>query len=191
MKFVEVLLQRSRTTLSMLVILVFAGFYSYKNMPVEVTPNIATSYISILIVLDGVSPEDGVRLLIRPSENQLRNIDGVKEVTARGLEGYVNLVLEFDSQTDPKVALNDVRAAMQRVRGDLPADAKEPLVRELTSAEFPTVVVSLVGAGVQERTIYNTAQYLRRRIEALPNVLEARLVGHREEVVEAIINREQ
>jgi len=191
MKFVEALLQRSRTTLSLLAILVFTGFYSYKNMPVEVTPNIATSYISILIVLDGVSPEDGVRLLIRPSENQLRNIDGVKEVTARALEGYVNLVLEFDSSVDPAVALNNVRAAMQRVRGDLPDDAKEPVVRELTSAEFPTVVVSLVGENVQERTLYSTAQYLRRRIEALPNVLEARLVGHREEVVEAIINREQ
>ncbi|HNE27468.1 MAG TPA: efflux RND transporter permease subunit, partial [Pseudomonadales bacterium] len=83
----------------------------------------------------------------------------------------------------------DVRAAVDRARGEFPTDAKEPIVKEITSDEFPAIVLSLVGKNAQERVLYNNAQSLKRKIQAIPNVLEAKLVGHREEVLEAVIDR--
>lgn len=165
------------------------GIYSYRHLPVEVTPNIATPYVSTTVVLEGVSPQDGVRLLIKPMEVELRSIDGVKEITARAMENMVNVVVEFNNDINTDAAMADVRAAVDRARGEFPDDAKEPIVKEITSDEFPAIVLSLVGKNAQERVLFNNAEALKRKIQAIPNVLEAKLVGHREEVLEAVIDR--
>lgn len=187
--FLHFIIDRSRTTLSFLTLLLIVGIYAYRNLPVETTPDIATPYISVVVVLEGVSPQDGVRLLIKPMEVELRSIDGVKEITARAMENMANVVIEFDNNADIDAAMADVRAAVDRARGEFPDDAKEPIVKEISSAEFPAIVMSLVGRNVQERVLYNNAQQLKRKIQTLPNVLEAKLTGHREEILEAVIDR--
>ncbi|HSC75283.1 MAG TPA: efflux RND transporter permease subunit [Pseudomonadales bacterium] len=187
--FLNFIIDRSRTTLSLLVLVLIIGIYSYKHISVETTPDIATPYISVTVVLEGVSPQDGVRLLIKPSEVELRSIDGVKEITARAMENAVNIVVEFNSDVNIDTAMADVRAGIDRARGEFPDDAKEPLIKEITSAEFPAIVFSLVGENVQERVLYNNAQALKRKIQNAPNVLDAKLTGHREEVLEAVIDR--
>lgn len=187
--FLNFIIDRSRTTLSLLVLLLIVGIYAYRHLPVEVTPNLSTPYISVVVVLEGVSPEDGVRLLIKPTEVELRSIDGVKEITARAMENMVNVVIEFNGDINIDAAMADVRAAVDRARGEFPADAKEPIIKEITSDEFPAIVLSLVGEHVQERVLYNNAQVLKRKIQSIPNVLEAKLAGHREEVLEAVIDR--
>lgn len=187
--FLNFIIDRSRTTLSFLVLMLIVGIYSYRHLPVEVTPNIATPYVSVTVVLEGVSPQDGVRLLIKPMEVELRSIDGVKEITARAMENMVNVVIEFNNDINTDAAMADVRAAVDRARGEFPDDAKEPIVKEITSDEFPAIVLSLVGKSAQERVLYNNAQSLKRKIQTIPNVLEAKLVGHREEVLEAVIDR--
>jgi len=191
MSFLTGLVERSRTTLSMLLIVVIAGIYSYRHIPVESTASVDLQYVSIIIMLDGVSPEDGVRLLIKPSEAELRNLSGLKEMMARGLEGYVNIVLQFDGDTDLDVALNDVRAAMMRAQAEFPDEAKEPIIRELTSDQFPVIAVGLVSEGVSERVLYHHAHALKRKIQTLPNVLQANVIGGREEVLEVVVDNGQ
>lgn len=191
MSFLTGLVERSRTTLSMLLIVVIAGIYSYRHIPVESTASVDLQYVSIIIMLDGVSPEDGVRLLIKPSEAELRNLSGLKEMMARGLEGYVNIVLQFDGDTDLDVALNDVRAAMMRAQAEFPDEAREPIIRELTSDQFPVIAVGLVSEGVSERVLYHHAHALKRKIQTLPNVLQANVIGGREEVLEVVVDNGQ
>ena len=188
-QFLNFIIDRSRTTFSLLVLVLIVGLYAYKHIPVEVTPNIATPYISVTVVLEGVSPQDGVRLLVKPSEVELRSIDGIKEITARAMENMVNIVIEFDNDVNIDSAVADVRAAVDRARGEFPDEAKEPIIKEISSEEFPAIVLSLVGNNVQERVLYNNAQALKRKIQSIPNVLEAKLAGHREEVLEAVIDR--
>ncbi|HQQ73916.1 MAG TPA: efflux RND transporter permease subunit [Pseudomonadales bacterium] len=188
-QFLNFIIDRSRTTFSLLVLVLIIGLYAYKHIPVEVTPNIATPYISVTVVLEGVSPQDGVRLLVKPSEVELRSIDGIKEITARAMENMVNIVIEFDNDVNIDSAVADVRAAIDRARGEFPDEAKEPIIKEISSEEFPAIVLSLVGNNVQERVLYNNAQALKRKIQSIPNVLEAKLAGHREEVLEAVIDR--
>ena len=156
--FLNFIIDRSRTTLSLLVLILIIGIYAYRHIPVEVTPNLATPYISVTVILEGVSPEDGVRLLIKPCEVELRSIDGVKEITGRSLENMVNVVVEFENNVNIDAAMADVRAAVDRARGDFPTDAKEPIIKEISSEEFPAIVLSLVGKNVQERVLYNNAQ---------------------------------
>ncbi|HKP25342.1 MAG TPA: efflux RND transporter permease subunit, partial [Dongiaceae bacterium] len=81
-RLVEAIIDNSRVVLAGLVLLLVAGWITYKNLPKEEWPDIQLPYIYVMLSLEGVSPDDAERLLIRPMEQELRTIEGLKEFTA-------------------------------------------------------------------------------------------------------------
>ena len=94
---------------------------------------------------DGISPEDAERLLVRPMEQELRSIEGVKEMRAQASEGEASVTLEFEAGVDIDKALADVREKVDIAKADLPDDTDEPIVNEVNLALFPVLVVTLSG----------------------------------------------
>ena len=80
MNALEAIISRPRTLLTLMVVMVLAGIYTYVTIPKEADPDIAIPIIYVLIPHDGISPEDAERLLVRPMEKELRNIEGLKEI---------------------------------------------------------------------------------------------------------------
>jgi multidrug efflux pump len=179
---------RSRTTLSILAMVLIAGIYSYASIPVESEPNIQVPVFVITVPHEGISPEDAERLLVTPMESEMRSVEGVKELTAYASEGAATLVVEFDADFDSDSALNDVRQAVDRGKVEIPSTAEEPIISEITANDFPIITINFAGADVPERVLYNTAIRVRDEREALPDVLEANLNGQREELLEVVID---
>ncbi|MEO3433016.1 efflux RND transporter permease subunit [Inquilinus sp. CAU 1745] len=184
---IDAALNRSRMVLTALVLLLLGGLYAYIAIPKESNPDVNIPIIYVSMTLDGVSPEDAERLLVRPMEQELRSIEGVKEMTATAYEGGGNVILEFDAGFDIDLALLDVREAVDLAKPDLPEEADEPTVNEVNLSLFPVLVVTLSG-DVPERTLVDLANNLQDRIETIPSVLEADIAGDREEMVEIIID---
>lgn len=180
-------LSHSRTVLSILAFLLIAGLYSYVAIPKEADPDVVIPVIYTQVHLEGISPEDSERLLVRPLEEQLRGIPGVKELRGIAYEGGANVVLEFEAGFDADAAMQDVREKVDQAKPDLPSEADEPTVHEVNLSLFPVVVATLSGP-VPERTLLALARDLRRDLEALPPVLEVNITGDREELVELVVD---
>ncbi|MFX4222605.1 MAG: efflux RND transporter permease subunit [Thalassobaculum sp.] len=180
-------LARSRTTLSALLLILIAGTVSYIEIPKEADPDINIPIIYVSINFEGISPEDSERLLLRPMEQELRSIEGIKEMRSTAFEGGANIVLEFDAGFDADRALDDVREKVDTAKPELPEDTDEPTVNEVNFSLFPVLVVTLSG-DVPEQVLLRTARQLRDAIEGIPSVLEAKLTGQREELVEIVID---
>jgi multidrug efflux pump len=185
---VDAAIARTRTTLLVMLMVVIAGTVARMAIPIAADPHIEVPFFFIGIVHEGISPEDAERLLVMPMEIELRKVEGVKELTAYASEGSANILVEFDADYDLDQALLDVREAVDRAKPELPSTAEEPFVREETTDDFPIIQVNLVGDAVPERMLYNLAIELRDDIEAIPSVLEAEMIGHREELLEAVID---
>tara|TARA_B100000242_G_scaffold240252_1_gene180237 strand:+ start:588 stop:3749 length:3162 start_codon:yes stop_codon:yes gene_type:complete len=186
---IDASLSRARTVISILVLLLLSGGFSYVNIPKESSPDIDIPQIYVSAYLEGISPEDSERLIIRPLEQELASIEGVKEMKATGYQGGGYVLLEFLAGFDKKKALDDVQKAVDQARPELPADVDEPKVTEVNFSLFPVLVVTLSG-DVPERTLITLAQDLQDKIEATPSVLEAAIAGDREELVEIVVNPE-
>ena len=186
-RLVEAIIDNSRVVLAALVLLLVAGWITYKNLPKEEWPDIQLPYIYVMLSLEGVSPDDAERLLIRPMEQELRTIEGLKEFTALAYLGGGSVVLEFQAGYDIDKALDDVREKVDLAKPDLPEDADEPFVQEVAFSRFPVLVVTLSG-DVPERSLLRLAERLQDKIEAIPAVLEAPISGKREELVELVID---
>jgi multidrug efflux pump len=183
----ESVLRRPRTVLTLMLVMAIAGVLAYVAIPKEADPDIDIPVFYVSVTQQGISPEDAERLLARPMETALRGLDGLKEITTISAESHLGVVLEFDISFDKDKALADVRDKVDQAKAKLPAEADEPTISETNFALQPTIYVALSGT-VPERTLYQHARRLKDEIEAVSTVLEAELSGHREEVLEVVID---
>ncbi len=65
---IQAAIDRSRATLMLLTLLVIGGMVAFSSLPREANPDVTIPYIYVSVTLDGISPEDAERLLIRPLE---------------------------------------------------------------------------------------------------------------------------
>jgi multidrug efflux pump len=181
-------ISRTRTTMSLLVVVVVAGLLARAALPIANDPHIELPYFYIGLVHEGISPEDAERLLVQPMEIELRKLKGLEELRSAAAEGMASFFVEFDVSQDLDKALSDVREAVNRAKAEIPRTAEEPFVKELSFEDFPIIQVNLIGESVSEREVYQAALKLRDDIESMPAVLAANLQGHREELLEVIID---
>ena len=191
MKFLRLVVDHSRATLSIMLLVLIAGAGARLSMPVELNPNVTLPVVMIMVRHDGISPEDGIRLLVRPIEKELKTLDGLDEVQATASEGAVVITAEFEVGDNIKQAVADVREAVDRAKAEFPQETKEPIVNELSPSPEPAVVITFSGDNVSERELFKVAKFYQRQLEMLPDVLTADISGHRDEVVDVVIDPER
>ncbi|MBF8161210.1 efflux RND transporter permease subunit [Ectopseudomonas hydrolytica] len=180
-------LDRSRTSLMILAFLIFGGLAAYVAIPKESNPDVAIPIIYVSVTLEGISPEDGERLLVRPLEQELRSLEGVKEMRSVSSEGHASVTLEFDAGFDAKVALADVREKVDTARSKLPEEADEPTVNEVNVALFPVLSIGLSGPIAENELVY-IARRLKENIEGIAEVLSVEIGGDREDLLEIVVD---
>lgn len=180
--------ERSRTAMIAFLVLIGAGIVSYISIPKESEPAIDIPFIYVEVRLEGVAPEDAERLLVRPLEQELRSIEGVKEMVASGGENRATVTLEFEPDADVDKALTDVREKVDMAKAKLPADADEPRVMQVKFSRFNPMLVMILGGNAPERTLTALSLNLKEKIEGLSGVMEVNIAGSREELLEVIID---
>ena len=178
---------RSRATLMAFVFLLIGGVAAYQAIPKEANPDVTIPMMYVSMALEGISPEDGERLLVRPMEQELRTLEGVKKMTSTASEGHASVMLEFDAGFDPRQALQDVREKVDSARSKLPQEADEPVVHEINVALFPVLSVALSGP-LSEAELVMIARRLKEEMEGIPEVLEVDIGGDREDLLEILVD---
>ena len=181
-------LVHKRTMTLLFLLLLTAGLSAWLSIPKEAEPDITIPYIYVSISHPGISPEDGERMLVRPMENELKAIQGVKEMTANAGQGHASVTLEFIPGFDPDKALADVRDKVNVAKARLPDETREPTVHPITMAEEnPVVTISLSGP-VPQRALIELGRHLQDKLEGLKEVLEVELGGDRRDQLEVVLN---
>lgn len=186
-QLISAALAHTRTTLLLLVGLLMAGVAAWQMIPKEANPDVTIPMIYVSLSLEGVSPEDGERLLIRPMEQELRGIEGLRKFTAKSSEGHASITLEFDAGFNPDTALTDVRDRVDIARSELPSEADEPRVMEVNVSEFPVLTIGLSGE-LDTRERITIARRLQEEIEGIADVLEVDIAGDREDMLEIVVD---
>ena len=184
---IDYAISHSRVILGILVFILIAGSTSYINIPKEATPDVNIPFIYISLSQKGISPDDSERLLVKPIEDEVKTVEGVKEVRSTAYNGGGNVLLEFNPGFDADKAMDDVREKVDKAKGDLPSEADEPSVNEVNISAFPILLISLSG-DLPDRALQELGENLKEEIETIPSVLEAKIGGKRKEQVDIIVD---
>ncbi len=187
MNFLESVLRMPRVVLTVMGLLLFAGFGAYTTLPKESFPAIDIPYFYISTSQTGVSPRDAERLLAKPIEDRIKDLDGLENYTSTSTTGHASVFLEFNVNADKDTALADIRAKLDGVSSELPADANEPTVNEISFTNMPTLSVAVYGS-VPERTLVQRAKDLQSRLEDIPSVQSVSISGSRDEMLAVTID---
>jgi len=188
--FIERILRMPRVVLTVMVLLLGAGFMAYNTLPKESFPAIDIPYFYVSVSQTGVAPRDAEQLLAKPIEDRIKELDGLKNYSSTSTTGHVSVFLEFDVSADKDQALSDIRAALDGVSSELPDDATEPTVSEISFTDQPVISVAIYGA-VPERELVRRAKDLKEELEGMANVQSVTLSGSRDEVLEVTIDLNQ
>jgi multidrug efflux pump len=181
------LLHHSRATLLAFFLILLGGITAYLVIPKEADPDITIPVMYVSMTLEGISPEDGERLLVQPMEQELRTLEGVKRMSATASEGSAFVQLEFNAGFNPRQALQDVREKVANARPKLPREADEPQVHEINVSRFPVLSVALSGP-LPEQELVLTARRLKEALRGIPEVLDVNIGGDREDLLEIIVD---
>src|ERR1700744_6309684 len=114
---------RNKTAVYLLMlILSVLGITQFVTLPKEQFPDIVIPTIYVSTIYTGNSPKDIENLVTRPIEKQIKSITGAKinKFTSTSQQDYSAIVVEFDTQVKPDVALQKVKDAVDKAKQDLP-----------------------------------------------------------------------
>ncbi|MCP4678899.1 MAG: efflux RND transporter permease subunit [Deltaproteobacteria bacterium] len=176
MKITETALKFRTTVYVLILFVIIAGLVSYKSMPLEANPEVDIPIMSVSTVYPGVSPEDMERLVTNVMERELKDLRDVKKMTSSSSESVSIVTIEFESGVDLDLAYQKVRDRADKAKRDLPADAEDPSIIEITLSEFPIMLVNISGKYELEK-LKTVAEDVQEKIEQIPGVLGVDLAG--------------
>ncbi len=172
----EIALNKASGVLILIVLITVIGFLDYRALPRESAPDIQIPRLIVTIPYPGSSPEDVEALIIHKAETEFKGLDQLKEMKSTATEGAAMITLEFVLGVDIDEARARVRESLDRVAPELPAEAEDPLIKEINLSERPIMIVNLAGKLGLLR-LKEIAEDLKDRIEGVHGVLEVKRAG--------------
>ncbi|MCY0152167.1 efflux RND transporter permease subunit [Hoeflea alexandrii] len=110
------------------VLLTIVGIQSFFTLPITRFPNIDVPLVAITVVQSGAAPSEIEAQVTKEIEDAVAGITGVDDIMSTVSDGIstTNVIFRMEVPTDQ--AVQDVKDAIDRVRGDLPASVEEPIV---------------------------------------------------------------
>jgi HAE1 family hydrophobic/amphiphilic exporter-1 len=142
----EMSVKRPVTTIMAYVALVTIGVIALLRLSIDLLPQIDFPSISVMTTYEGVGPEEMETLITRPIEEAVSTVQGLDRLESFSAEGRSRVQLRFTWGTSLDGALNDVRAAIERIRDTLPEDAETPVVFKFDLSSFPIMFLTLAGS---------------------------------------------
>ncbi len=123
-----------------MVALCVLGLASLHRLGVEQMPDISFPGAWVEVPYPGASPEAVERELLKPLEEAVNSVAGVKRIMSRALEGRAQVSIEFGLDTDMARAMQDVRDRIAAVQSSFPRDARAPTVARWNNDNAQPVV---------------------------------------------------
>src|SRR6516162_7540058 len=102
---------------------------------------VATTLLSLGLVVAGASPADVAATVAGPLEHRLGQIADVAEMTSASSLGSARVNLQFNIDRDINGAARDVQAAINAARADLPTNLRSnPTYRKFNPASAPILI---------------------------------------------------
>lgn len=155
------------------VVVLLLGAFAYLTMPREQDPEINFNWVMITTVLPGASAEDVEKRVTKPLEDAIKGVADVRFSMSSSRENVSNILVRFreisERVFDKRV--NDLRRDIQnKAKGELPVEAKDPRVIEVTTSNgFPTALVLVTGQAADE-VLRQRARQLRDDFERMPGI---------------------
>ena len=175
---------RQPVTIAVGVILtVLAGFVAVRRIPIQLTPTVEDTVISVSTTWEGASPAEVEQEIVDKQEEKLQGLANLRSMTSESMQGAGRIRLEFNVGTDQEAALREISDKLREVP-EYPENADEPIV-EATDFEnrdfIAWIIFGTTDPSFDVRELQDFAEdRIKPALERVPGVSEVGVLGGRE-----------
>lgn len=170
MAITETSIKRPIATAMVYLIVIVLGITGFRYLPVDLLPPIEYPRLSVNVDYPNVGPEEVETIITDRIENALSGVANVEEITSRSSEGSSWVSLNFTQNTSLDEAANDVRAALDRVKDELPEEAEPPRIRKFDPNDSPIVILGAQSTRQLDDLTQILEREIAKRLEQVPGV---------------------
>jgi HAE1 family hydrophobic/amphiphilic exporter-1 len=172
--------------------LVVLGIYSYRELSVDLMPNVELPVLTVQTTYPGASPETVEREVTKRIEEALNTIPGLRHITSTTAEGLSLVVVEFELGVSITTAQQDAQAKINAIRTSFPTDMEEPVIQRLDFGSMPVISVAVESSAVDIKTLSSLSEkVLKKRLENVSGVGQVKLIGLARREVQIFVDRQK
>ena len=188
--FFKFFIDNWRFSLLATVLSIILGVLSLSILQRESFPPVNFAVVTISTVYPGASPEEVQDKVTNVIEDELRGINGIKDVRSISQNNLSTLIVRVDIDgVDAKETTSDIQKAVQRAAGRLPVEVRDdPRVLEVDAKEIPILELALVGPN-ENRQRDRLAERLKENLEDIDGVSAVRLSGYIDRELQILLDK--
>ncbi|MGY6564624.1 MAG: efflux RND transporter permease subunit [Halomonadaceae bacterium] len=160
------------------VLLTSLGMMSFRGMPIQDLPDVDIPRVVVSASLPGASPALMENEVARKIENAIGGVSGVKHIITTLTDGHAEIGVIFRLEKSMQEALDDVRDAVSRIRSDLPAELRDPVIQKRGFSDDPLLLYAVTSAQLDEEALsWLVDDRIAKAVLTVPGVGEVRRIG--------------
>lgn len=173
MSILEFPIRRYQFTLVAFLCLVVIGVYAFLSVPREEDPSFRIAGFDIAAIMPGADPKDLERLVSKPLEDRLAELDDVRQLETFVADGVAFTIVEFEAYTDADQKYDEVLREVNALRPTLPAELREISIRKFSPGLVNIVQYALISDEAPYRELEDHARDLKDVLKGIPGVRTA------------------
>ncbi len=170
MSILEFPIKRYQFTLVAFLCLVAMGIYAFISIPREEDPSFRISGFDIAAIMPGADPKDLERLVAKPLEDRLSELDDVRQLETVIADGVSFTIVEFEAYTDANKKYDEVLREVNALRPNLPAELRQISIRKFSPGLVNIVQYALVSTEAPYRELEDHARALKDVLKGVPGI---------------------
>ncbi|NQT52059.1 efflux RND transporter permease subunit, partial [bacterium] len=197
MKLIDLAVDRPVTVWVGVILTVLFGTIALFSLPVQMRPTVDKPEIRVETDYLGAAPPEIEQQVTNKIEEELASVEDMKRLSSVSREGRSEISLEFDWGVDKNIAQLNVQKKLNRVE-DLPGDAKEPILKAVSSDEEQPVMWVFAKVKPDAKEPFNpfhayrfADENIKPRLERISGVGDVWLFGGPEREMRVVIDYER
>jgi hydrophobic/amphiphilic exporter-1 (mainly G- bacteria), HAE1 family len=174
----RLVLRRPVTLAMALVCILVLGVVALGRLRLDFLPRVDFPFIAVMIPYPGGLPEENERLIVRPVEEVLATLGGVRGISSHSGPDEVQIGVQFAWGRDVNLLRLEVKEKLDQIRGDLPADIPQILILTFDSNDIPVIEGRIAAAGRDLSASWDLLeQHVVAPLQRLPGVGRVNIDG--------------
>jgi HAE1 family hydrophobic/amphiphilic exporter-1 len=183
----EFFVKRPITTIMFVLFWVVMGVVSYPKMNVERMPPMDLPMVTTTLLYPGAGPAEIESQVVKPVEDTISKVSGIKKITSQVYDNYAYIVTEFNLGENALEKQQEVKGMVDSIAYNLPDDLEQPVVRKLNLMQQSVMELAISGADLRDAYEF-VDNVLSQKITAVRGVADVEIFGGRERAIRVFLD---
>jgi hydrophobic/amphiphilic exporter-1 (mainly G- bacteria), HAE1 family len=191
MNLTQISIKRPSVIIVIFSLFALFGLLCFHYLGYELIPSMSTPVITVATEYPGAAPSEVENQVTKKIEDGLANLNNIDYISSKSIDNVSIVVVNFKNGTDVDFMLQEAQRKIDKLKKDLPTDAKNPTLAKISPNDSP-IMTLVVNSTMPKTELYQKVKdvYLPI-IQQVKGVAEVTMLGGEEREIRINVNKDK